>query len=384
MKLKFFIIVSLLVHIVGGIGLYFYYNPIVYSPQSAEIFQKEEQNTSPVSTFSTEQEKNSKFLKQKKIPHKPSKTTSRSVHKGKRGLKRKKQAKSTPKVKKVTKKVALVKKTEPESQIKNPSQNSQAAPSVSQGSAPEKSETSAHQADTKSSLQSGPQEVKAPPVSQADPSVSESFSPEKPVASSENQANFTNSIQSGSQEAEKAPIEEAQADPVSDSTSFEKTEVSEDQADSETSFQSSSQKVTESPSVAQSDNSSKTLKVSAVSLEDINTISPSSSEDPILNKTVKKFKDLKQKGGNPPLHYPDFARRGGMQGEVSVLFFVTSQGLVDQIQLKSSSGYSELDNFVLRTLSRYEFVPGQETWVRYNIPFILEGQETEHMQLRHK
>ena len=98
---------------------------------------------------------------------------------------------------------------------------------------------------------------------------------------------------------------------------------------------------------------------------------------------IKDFARLKQKPGNPPLSsYPDFARRQGMEGTVSVLFFVTEQGLVDKIQLESSSGHRELDNFVLRVLGRYEFLNNEPSWVRHKIKFALEGEEQELLRLR--
>ena len=101
-----------------------------------------------------------------------------------------------------------------------------------------------------------------------------------------------------------------------------------------------------------------------------------------FKQSFQPFHSLKQKLGNPSLSYPDFARREGMQGTVSVVFFVTPQGLVDQIQLESSSGHSELDNFVIRTLAQYEFFPNQDTWVRYKIPFILKGVKVDRLRLR--
>ena len=110
---------------------------------------------------------------------------------------------------------------------------------------------------------------------------------------------------------------------------------------------------------------------------------PQSGASP--NKTnFKSFKSLKQKRGNPALTYPDFARREKMEGTVSVIFFVSEQGLVDQIQLHSSSGHAKLDNYVLRQLARYEFLSGQESWVQYEILFKLEGTEKEYERLRRK
>ena len=97
---------------------------------------------------------------------------------------------------------------------------------------------------------------------------------------------------------------------------------------------------------------------------------------------IQDFFQLKQKPGNPPLSYPDFARRRGMQGNISLLFFLDERGLVEKIQLEDSTGHADLDNFVLRTLSRYQFEENQEGRVRYKNSFVLEGKEQEHLRLR--
>ncbi|MCY4321587.1 MAG: TonB family protein, partial [Bdellovibrionaceae bacterium] len=97
---------------------------------------------------------------------------------------------------------------------------------------------------------------------------------------------------------------------------------------------------------------------------------------------IMAFSSLKQKLGNPSLSYPDFAREREMQGLISLLFFVDENGLVDKIQLEKSSGYSELDNFVLRVLSQYRFLENQSGWVRYEQNFILEGEEKQYLRLR--
>lgn len=96
----------------------------------------------------------------------------------------------------------------------------------------------------------------------------------------------------------------------------------------------------------------------------------------------RDFTDMKQKRGNPNLDYPYEAREKKMQGRVSILYFVTPEGLVDQIQLEKSSGHSLLDNFVLRTVARYEFFPQQESWVRHTVEFILKGEEVQNLKMR--
>lgn len=98
----------------------------------------------------------------------------------------------------------------------------------------------------------------------------------------------------------------------------------------------------------------------------------------------RDFLDLKQKRGNPKLDYPREARKQKIQGRVSIIYFVDPEGLVDKIQLERTSGHSLLDNFVLRTIARYEFLPHQEGWVRHTVDFILRGEEEQTLKFRNK
>ena len=96
---------------------------------------------------------------------------------------------------------------------------------------------------------------------------------------------------------------------------------------------------------------------------------------------IKKFSELKQKPGNPALYYPDFAKRKGMQGTVFLRFFVDENGFVEQMRLEKSSGYKDLDNFVIRRLSLYQF-ENKRVWVRYKQSFQLDGWEKEAFRAR--
>ena len=99
-------------------------------------------------------------------------------------------------------------------------------------------------------------------------------------------------------------------------------------------------------------------------------------------KEVRDFSILKQRPENPPLSYPDFARKLNMEGTVILLFFVDERGLVEKMQMEKSSGHLELDNFVLRALARYQFLENQSGWVRFKKTFILKGEEKEYLRLR--
>ena len=116
-----------------------------------------------------------------------------------------------------------------------------------------------------------------------------------------------------------------------------------------------------------------------------------SEVDSSLEKTMDKetslfrdFLNLKQKPGNPVLSYPLKARRMKAQGSISLIFYVTAEGLVEKIQIESSSGHRDLDNSVMRTFARYQFLPQQEGWVRHKVNFILKGENVEFLKLRTK
>ena len=109
-------------------------------------------------------------------------------------------------------------------------------------------------------------------------------------------------------------------------------------------------------------------------------ISESKKKAPLF----RKFLDLKQRPGNPDLTYPVKARRIKAQGSISLIFYVTTDGLVEKIQIESSSGHTDLDNSVMRTLARYQFLPQQPGWVRHKVNFILKGENVEFLKLRTK
>ena len=120
---------------------------------------------------------------------------------------------------------------------------------------------------------------------------------------------------------------------------------------------------------------------------------PSSEVHSPLEKTMdnkqetslfRNFLNLKQKPDNPALSYPLKARRMKAQGSISLIFYVTADGLVEKIQIESSSGHRDLDNSVMRTFARYQFLPQQEGWVRHKVNFILKGENVEFLKLRAK
>ncbi len=81
---------------------------------------------------------------------------------------------------------------------------------------------------------------------------------------------------------------------------------------------------------------------------------------------------------NPSPSYPAFSRKLGEQGKVLLNVYVNKSGLVDQVNISKSSGFSRLDNAALNTVKNWRFVPAKKngniegSWVQVPINFVLE------------
>jgi protein TonB len=82
---------------------------------------------------------------------------------------------------------------------------------------------------------------------------------------------------------------------------------------------------------------------------------------------------------NPPPSYPVLSRRAGEQGRVVLRVLVNPGGRADDVEIRSSSGHTRLDEAARDTVRRWRFVPakrGEEpvpAWVLIPISFRLEG-----------
>lgn len=81
---------------------------------------------------------------------------------------------------------------------------------------------------------------------------------------------------------------------------------------------------------------------------------------------------------NPPPPYPPMSRRMGETGKVLLRVLVNADGTAANVELKTSSGSSRLDDSALRTVRRWRFVPAKrgdtpvQSWVVVPIIFKLE------------
>lgn len=81
---------------------------------------------------------------------------------------------------------------------------------------------------------------------------------------------------------------------------------------------------------------------------------------------------------NPKPAYPRQSRRLNEQGQVVIRVFVSVDGLPQQGEIKTSSGFDRLDQEALRTVLRWRFVPGQRfgtpeaMWFNVPVNFVLE------------
>ena len=81
---------------------------------------------------------------------------------------------------------------------------------------------------------------------------------------------------------------------------------------------------------------------------------------------------------NPQPAYPRQSRRLNEQGQVVIRVFVTTDGLPQQGEIKTSSGFDRLDQEALRTVMRWRFATGQRfgvpeaMWFNVPVNFVLE------------
>ncbi len=81
---------------------------------------------------------------------------------------------------------------------------------------------------------------------------------------------------------------------------------------------------------------------------------------------------------NPPPAYPRASRRLGEQGTVIVRVFISTQGLPEKAEVRTSSGFPRLDQAALEAVQRWRFVPGRRSgtpeamWFNIPVRFVLE------------
>jgi len=85
---------------------------------------------------------------------------------------------------------------------------------------------------------------------------------------------------------------------------------------------------------------------------------------------------LRQMPGNKQPVYPQRARLEQRQGQMELVYRVTREGRVADMQLISSTGSQDLDEEAIRAISKFKFVPGQEGWARHPVIFSLKGTIT--------
>lgn len=86
------------------------------------------------------------------------------------------------------------------------------------------------------------------------------------------------------------------------------------------------------------------------------------------------YLDLRQMPGNKSPVYPINARMEKRQGQLELMYRVTQEGKVADIQVAQSSGHQDLDREAVRAIAQFKFVPGQEGWARHPVNFALKGQ----------
>lgn len=81
---------------------------------------------------------------------------------------------------------------------------------------------------------------------------------------------------------------------------------------------------------------------------------------------------------NPKPPYPVLSKRMGEQGKVVVRVLIGTDGMAQQAEIRTSSGYDRLDQAALTTVLKWRYVPGKRggvpeaMWFNVPINFVLE------------
>jgi periplasmic protein TonB len=81
---------------------------------------------------------------------------------------------------------------------------------------------------------------------------------------------------------------------------------------------------------------------------------------------------------NPAPAYPRMSRRQGEQGTVVLRVFINTEGRSEKAEIRTSSGYSRLDEAALDTVKRWRYLPGKRAgvpegmWFNVPIRFVLD------------
>jgi protein TonB len=80
---------------------------------------------------------------------------------------------------------------------------------------------------------------------------------------------------------------------------------------------------------------------------------------------------------NAPPTYPGLARKRGQEGTVFLKVLVNKEGRVDELEIKTSSGFTLLDRAAVSAVRKWSFEPGRRgeervpMWVRVPVTFKL-------------
>lgn len=86
--------------------------------------------------------------------------------------------------------------------------------------------------------------------------------------------------------------------------------------------------------------------------------------------------EAKSRDNSPP-EYPSAARRMGQQGTVMLEVFILANGTVGEVRLKTSSGYSRLDEAAIDAVKRWRYTPAMrgntpiDYWYTQPVKFVL-------------
>jgi len=110
-------------------------------------------------------------------------------------------------------------------------------------------------------------------------------------------------------------------------------------------------------------------------LESTNTKNSSNSIEPNLKANF----EIIRKKTYEKLYYPKFAQNALKEGVATLIFKLNENGLIEEIELEQSTGYSELDKIVLKAASSLQGDKlnslGKKINIRLEVEFLVPNKK---------
>ena len=117
--------------------------------------------------------------------------------------------------------------------------------------------------------------------------------------------------------------------------------------------------------------------------KELTKISPAMNDVSVINKKIQTTKiehtslskarivSILHKELRQQFKYPKLAQRRNWQGKVILSLHITSNGVIENIEINNSSGYNVLDQAAINSLTKLGALPTTSTWLALDVDLLI-------------